>query len=98
MRFLKNVHFCSSSRKGKILTTVIRVVFRGLKFEPDVEIEQKGMFCKGLNFILSYNLTSNIPLIMDSHLVSSIALYLKLIPLRSTVNLIEHKVSMIFCN
>jgi len=48
MRLLKNVHFCSSSRKGKILTTGIHSVFRGLKFEPDVEIGQKGVFCKGL--------------------------------------------------
>jgi len=46
VRSLKNVHFCSSSRKGKILTTPVRSagptgqagihgVFRGLKFEPD---------------------------------------------------------------
>jgi hypothetical protein len=31
-----------------ILTTGIHWVFRGLKFEPDAEIGQKGMFCKGL--------------------------------------------------
>jgi hypothetical protein len=24
-------------------------MFRGLKFEPDAVIEQKGAFCKGLN-------------------------------------------------
>ena len=47
-RPLKNVNFCSSSRKGKILTMGIHRVFRGLKFEPDVEIGQKGVFCKGL--------------------------------------------------
>ena len=35
---LKNVQFCSISRKGKILTTGIHLVFRGLKFEPDAEI------------------------------------------------------------
>ncbi|RZB36094.1 MAG: hypothetical protein SRB2_02503 [Desulfobacteraceae bacterium Eth-SRB2] len=31
-----------------ILTTGIHGVFRGLKFEPDAEIGQKGAFCKGL--------------------------------------------------
>ena len=49
MRPLKNVNFCLSSRKAIILTTGIHLVFRGLKFEPDAEIEQKGAFCKGLN-------------------------------------------------
>jgi len=48
MRPLKNVHFCSSSRKAIILTTGIHLVFRGLKFETDAEIGQKGAFCKGL--------------------------------------------------
>ena len=59
MRPLKNVNFCLSSRKAIILTTPVRSagptgqagihrVFRGLKFEPDAEIEQKGAFCKGL--------------------------------------------------
>jgi len=48
MRPLKNVNFCLSSRKAIILTTGIHLVFRGLKFEPDAEIEQKGAFCKGL--------------------------------------------------
>jgi len=47
-RPLKNVNFCLSSRKKIILTTGIHWVFRGLKFEPDAEIEQKGAFCKGL--------------------------------------------------
>ena len=47
-RSLKNVQFCSSSRKTKILTTVIHWVFRGLKSESDAEIGQKGTFCKGL--------------------------------------------------
>jgi hypothetical protein len=47
-RPLKNVNFCLSSRKAIILTTGIHEVFRGLKFEPDTEIEQKGVFCKGL--------------------------------------------------
>jgi len=32
------------SRKAKILTTGIHVVFRGLKFEPDADIGQKGTF------------------------------------------------------
>ncbi|MCK4467988.1 MAG: hypothetical protein KAU60_06510, partial [Desulfobacterales bacterium] len=45
---MKNVQFCSSSRKAKILTGGIHRVFRGLKFEPDAVIGQKGAFCKGL--------------------------------------------------
>jgi len=36
----QNVQFCSRSRKAKILTTGIHVVFRGLKFEPDADIGQ----------------------------------------------------------
>jgi len=32
----------------KILTTGIYWIFRGLKFEPDAEIGQKGTLCKGL--------------------------------------------------
>jgi hypothetical protein len=62
VRPLKNVHFYSSSRKGEFLTTPVRsagptgqagihLVFRGLKFEPDVEIGQKGGFYKGLKAI-----------------------------------------------
>jgi hypothetical protein len=47
-RPLKNIHFCSSSRKVEILTKGIHGVFRGLKFEPDAEIGQKGRFCNGL--------------------------------------------------
>ena len=49
---MKNVHFCSRSRKAKILTTGIHVVFRGLKSEPDAVIGQisedfeKGRFSK----------------------------------------------------
>ncbi len=31
-----------------ILTAGIHGVFRGLKFEPDAEIGQRGAFCKGL--------------------------------------------------
>jgi hypothetical protein len=38
---MKNVQFCPRSRKTKILT-------RGLKFESDAEIGQKGAFFKGL--------------------------------------------------
>jgi hypothetical protein len=45
---LKNVQFCSRPRKIKILTTGIHEVVRGLKFETDAEIEQKGAFFKGL--------------------------------------------------
>ncbi len=44
----QNVQFCPRSRKAKILTTGIHLVFRGLKFEPNAGIEQKGTFCKGL--------------------------------------------------
>jgi hypothetical protein len=40
----QNVQFCPRSRKAKILTTGIPGVFRGLKFEPDAEIGQKGAF------------------------------------------------------
>jgi hypothetical protein len=47
-RPLKNGNFCSSSRKAKISTTGIYLIFRGLKFEPDAEIGQKVPFCKGL--------------------------------------------------
>ena len=45
---MKNVQFCPRSRKTKILTTGIHLVFRGLKFESDAEIGQKGAFFKGL--------------------------------------------------
>ena len=46
---LKNVQFCSSSRKAKILTTDIHLVFRGLKSESDAEIGQNGTFFKGIS-------------------------------------------------
>ncbi len=49
MRALKNAQFCSSSRKAQILTGGIYLIFRGLKFEPDAVIGQKGAFCKALN-------------------------------------------------
>ena len=50
---------CAPEGKTKILTTPVRSagptgqagihrVFRGLKFESDQEIGQKGKFCKGL--------------------------------------------------
>jgi hypothetical protein len=45
---LKSVQFCSSSRKAIILTTGIHLVFRGLKFESDAEIGQKGALCEAL--------------------------------------------------
>jgi len=48
-RPLQNVQFWSSSRKAQILTTGIYWIFRGLKFETDAEIGQKGTLCKGLN-------------------------------------------------
>ena len=44
MSQFQNVSVCSRSRKAKILTTGIHVVFRGLKFEPDAEIGQNGAF------------------------------------------------------
>ena len=47
LRPFKNVNFCSSSRKTKNLTAGIYGIFRGLKFEPDTEIGQKGTFFKG---------------------------------------------------
>jgi hypothetical protein len=34
----------SISRKAKILTTGIHLVFRGIKFELDADIGQKGTF------------------------------------------------------
>ena len=52
-RPLKNDQFCLSSRQAKILTTDIHGVFRGLKSEPNAEIEQKGVFFKGLEFYCS---------------------------------------------
>ncbi len=48
MRALKRVQFFSRSKKTKILTTGIHVIFRGLKFESDTEIGQKGTFFKAL--------------------------------------------------
>jgi hypothetical protein len=47
-RPFKNVQFCPRSRKTKILTTGIHLVFRGLKFESDTEIGKKGAIFKGL--------------------------------------------------
>ena len=52
LRPLKNVQFCSRLRKTKILTTDIHWVFRGLKFESDEEIGQKGAFCKSLRVFI----------------------------------------------
>jgi hypothetical protein len=40
--------FGSRSRKARILTTGIPLVFRGLKFEPDADTGQKRAFFKGL--------------------------------------------------
>jgi hypothetical protein len=48
LRPLQNVQFCSRSRKTKISTGGILEVFRGLKYECDAEIEQKGTFPEGL--------------------------------------------------
>jgi len=35
-------------KEGEILNTGIYWIFRGLKFEPDAKIGQKGTLCKGL--------------------------------------------------
>jgi hypothetical protein len=48
LRPLQNVQSCSRSMKAKILTAGILGVFRGSKSESEAEIEQKGMFWKGL--------------------------------------------------
>jgi hypothetical protein len=48
VRPLKNVQFWPSTRKAIISTTGILLVFRGLKFESDAVIGQKGALCKGL--------------------------------------------------
>jgi hypothetical protein len=53
LRPLKNFQFCSIFRRAQILTTGIHEVFRGLKFVPNTEMAQKGMFFKGLNFLLT---------------------------------------------
>jgi len=47
-RPLKNVNFCSGSRKMKNLTAGIYGIFRGLDFESDAEIGQKRAVFKGL--------------------------------------------------
>ena len=56
MRPWKNVQFCSRPRKAKILAAGIHWVFRGLKFEPNDGIGQKGAFCKGLINICVFGL------------------------------------------
>ena len=56
-RPLKNVNFCSSPRKAKVLTTGIYRIFGGLKIEPDEEIGQKVVFCKGLDAKLDLYIT-----------------------------------------
>jgi len=45
-RPLKNVQFWPSTRKAIISTTGILLVFRGLQFETDAVIGQKGALCK----------------------------------------------------
>jgi hypothetical protein len=52
-RPLKKAHFWSRSRKAKISTGGIYEIFRGLRFEPDTEIGQKGHFSKVSNGYLS---------------------------------------------
>ena len=41
-------HVVQDQGKPKVLATGKQFVFRGLKFEHDVEIGQKGTFLKGL--------------------------------------------------
>jgi polysaccharide deacetylase family protein (PEP-CTERM system associated) len=48
LRPLQSVQSCSRSMKAKILTAGILSVFGGSKSESEAEIEQKGMFWKGL--------------------------------------------------
>jgi hypothetical protein len=48
MRPLKNALFYSRSRKTRILTAGIPLVFRGSIMESDAEIGQKRVFFKGL--------------------------------------------------
>jgi hypothetical protein len=50
LRIVSRLWRDSSPRKVKMLTTDIHLVFRGLKFEPNTGIEQKGAFVKGLIF------------------------------------------------
>ena len=45
---MKNVNFCSSPRKAKVLTKGIYGIFRGLKIEPDAEIGEEVTLFKGL--------------------------------------------------
>ena len=47
-RPLKNVHFFLSSRKTKFYHSNT-IVFRGLKFECDAELGQKGALFKGFS-------------------------------------------------
>ena len=43
----ENYDFLLRSRKTKTLTTVILLVFRGLKFESDADIAEKDSFGSG---------------------------------------------------
>jgi len=67
---LKNVQFCSRSRKAKILTTGIYSIFRGLQFEHDAKDWadkrrlRKGVFCKGLEMGMRLSFVSWISLLL----------------------------------
>ena len=61
LRPLNNVQFWPRSRKAKISTAGIYVIFRGLKFEPDTEIGQKGTLFKGLKLSLPMSSTTDFP-------------------------------------
>ena len=80
---LKKFNFCSSSRKTKNLTTGIHGVSRGLNFEDDTEIGQKGAFLNGIVRLCIYALLIFTPLAVGSsptwammiiHLITLIAL------------------------
>jgi hypothetical protein len=62
MRPLKNAQFCSSQVEDpallrgntRVFAIGIPLVFRGLGFESDAEIGQKGAFFKGLKMLLDW--------------------------------------------
>ena len=58
---LKNIQFCLSSRKKKILTADIQIVFRGLKSDFDAEFGQKGAFLRGFTLLIFRVQTRSFP-------------------------------------
>ena len=57
---------CFERGKAKILTTGICGIFRGLKFESDVEIGQKGAFCNWLGRRIMF-LSGKRPTVLGIH-------------------------------